>query len=211
MAVATGSRWRRDGIGRAHTAAAIPGSDAAHVLTPNDVFAGATPASPVVVFDDDHYYMGGVIAEKLVNDGLAVILVTPGPVVSAWAEGALEQEGIQSNLVKIGVEIVTGHNLARIDAGGVQVGGVYGEGERSLECASVVMVTSRLPNDALYYALKESLERLAEAGIRSVKRVGDALGPGLIAAAVWSGHRFARELDGPPPGDVPFKRELVVV
>ena len=163
------------------------------------------------MFDDDHYYMGGVIAEKLVNDGLDVILVTPAAVVSSWAEEALEQEGIQSNLVKIGVQIVTGHSLTRIDEGSVQVEGVYGEGVRSIECASVVMVTSRLPNDALYYALKGSPERLADAGIRSVKRIGDALGPGLIAAAVWSGHRFARELDGPPPGDVPFKRELVVV
>ncbi len=93
----------------------------------------------------------------------------------------------------------------------MKVEGVYGEGENSLECASVVMVTSRLPNDALYYALKGAPERLEDAGIHSVKRIGDALGPGLIAAAVWSGHRFARELDAPPPGDVPFKRELVFV
>ena len=211
VAVATGARWRQDGIGRTHTAAPIPGSDAAHVFTPDDLFAGAAPVSPVVVFDDDCHYMGGTIAEKLVNDGLAVILVTPSPVVSAWAEEALEQHGIQTNLVKIGVQIVSGHSLTQIDAGGVQVEGVYGEGARSIECASVVMVTSRLPNDALYYALKDSPERLADAGIFSVKRIGDALGPGLIAAAVWSGHRFARELDGPPPGDVPFKRELVVV
>ena len=105
----------------------------------------------------------------------------------------------------------SGHSLTRIDAGGVQVEGVYGEGARSIECGSVVMVTSRLPNDALYYTLMASPERLADAGIHSVKRIGDALGPGLIAAAVWSGHRFARELDAPPPGDVPFKRELVVV
>ena len=59
--------------------------------------------------------------------------------------------------------------------------------------------------------LGRTAEKLEEAGILSVKRIGDALGPGLIAAAVWSGHRYARELDGPPPGDVPFKRELVVV
>ena len=211
VAIATGSRWRQDGIGRTHTAAAIPGSDAAHVLTPNDLFAGTMPASPVVVFDDDSHYMGGSVAEKLVGDGHAVILVTPAPVVSSWSENSLEQEHIQSNLVRLGVQIVTGHSLTRIDAGGVRVEGVYGEGEKSLECASVVMVTSRLPNDALYYALRESPERLADAGIESVKRIGDALAPGLIAAAVWSGHRFARELDAPPAGDVPFKRELVVV
>ena len=90
---------------------------------PDDLFAGAAPASPVVVFDDDCHYMGGSITEKLANDGLAVILVTPSPMVSAWAEEALEQHGIQTNLVKIGVRIVTGHSLTRIDAGGVQVEG----------------------------------------------------------------------------------------
>ena len=211
VAVATGSRWRKDGIGRANTSAPILGSDAAHVITPNDVFAGVTPPSPVAVFDDDHYYLGGAIAERLVNDGLTVILVTPGSVVSAWSKESLEQEMVQSRLVEIGVEIVTGYNLAKIETGGVEVQGVYGERPRAINCASVVMVTSRIPNDALYYDLKESPEKLAEAGIRSVKRIGDALGPGLIAAAVWSGHRYARELDAPPPGDVPFKRELVLV
>lgn len=46
-------------------------------------------------------------------------------------------------------------------------------------------------------------------GIRSVKRIGDCYGLGLIAVAVWSGHRYARELDSPPPAAVPFKREPV--
>ena len=211
VAVATGSHWRKDGIGRANTAAPIPGSNAAHVITPNDIFAGATPSSPVVVFDDDHYYLGGAIAERLINDGLKVVLVTPASVVSAWSEESLEQEKLQSHLVKIGVEIITGYNLAKIETGGIEVQGVYGEPTRAIDCASVVMVTARIPNDALYYELKASPERLNEAGIGSVKRIGDALGPGLIAAAVWSGHRFARELDAPPPGDVPFKRELVLV
>ena len=211
VAIATGCRWRQDGIGRANTAAAIPGSEAANVITPTDLFAGATPSSPVVIFDDDHHYLGGGIAERLINDGLHVTLVTPAPVVSAWSEESLEQEMIQSRLVEIGVAIVTGRNIAKIDSGGVDVEGVYGEPGHRIDCASVVMVTARLPNDGLYYDLKASPDKLAEAGIKSVKRIGDALGPGLIAAAVWSGHRFARELDGPPPGDVPFKRELVIV
>ena len=39
---------------------------------------------------------------------------------------------------------------------------------------------------------------LAAAGIRSVSRIGDALAPGAIVHAVYSGHRFARELDADP-------------
>ena len=113
-------------------------------------------------------------------------------------------------LVRIGVE-VTGYNLTMIETGGSAVYGDYGEGSKRIDCSSVVMVTSRLPNDALCYALMKSPASLSEAGILSVRRIGDAQAPGLIAAALWSGHRFARELDTPPPGDVPFKRKLVIV
>jgi len=33
--------------------------------------------NPVVVFDDDHYYLGAVLAEKLRLEGLDITLVTP--------------------------------------------------------------------------------------------------------------------------------------
>src|SRR5690349_17717 len=68
VAVATGSRWRADGIGRHHTRPIpIEGVD---VLTPDDLFAGSRPAGDrVVLYDDDHYYLGGAIAELLVSEG----------------------------------------------------------------------------------------------------------------------------------------------
>ena len=211
VVIATGARWRKDGIGRAHTASPVSGSQAQHVISATEVLRGTVPQSPVVIYDDDHHYLGGVIAEKLRNDGLEVILLTPAPVVSSWSEESLEQEHIQSSLLKMGVTIVTGHDLSHIERDRVEIEGVYGEGLRSIECNSVVMVTSRLPNDALYYEIKGEPQKLVDAGIKSVRRIGDALGPGIIAAAVWSGHRYARELDGPPIADVPFKRELVYV
>jgi len=34
------------------------------LATPDDIMAGALPEGPVVIFDDDHYYMGGVLAEE---------------------------------------------------------------------------------------------------------------------------------------------------
>ncbi len=52
-------------------------------------------------------------------------------------------------------------------------------------------------------------EALARAGIKSVTAIGDAHAPSTIAAAVYAGHRAARELDAPDRGDaVPFEREL---
>jgi dimethylamine/trimethylamine dehydrogenase len=70
----------------------------------------------------------------------------------------------------------------------------------------VVAITSRLPEEELYYALQADPAALQSAGIKSVARIGDCLAPGFIAHAVYAGHRYARELDAPPAGEVPFKR-----
>ena len=92
VVVATGARWRADGLGH-HRAQPMPIAAGAQVLTPDDIMAGTVPAegARVVVWDDDHYYMGGVIAEKLRGDGVEVTLVTPDPVVSSWTVLTLEQ------------------------------------------------------------------------------------------------------------------------
>ena len=75
---ATGARWRGDGVGRWHTRPLEIGPGV-QVLTPDDLLAGARPdGERVVVFDDDHYYMGGVLAELLAREGREVTLVTPG-------------------------------------------------------------------------------------------------------------------------------------
>ena len=57
VVIATGARWRRDGTGR-WLDDPVEGWDRPSVITPDDVMAGTIPSGPVVVFDDDHYYMG---------------------------------------------------------------------------------------------------------------------------------------------------------
>ena len=64
VVAATGSTWRRDGMGRS-LRAPLPGWERPRVYTPDDLIAGAEIEGPVVIFDDDHYYMGGCLAEKL--------------------------------------------------------------------------------------------------------------------------------------------------
>jgi dimethylamine/trimethylamine dehydrogenase len=48
-----------------------------------------------------------------------------------------------------------------------------------------------------------------DVGIRSVQLVGDALAPGTVAGAVYSGALAARDLGSPQPGH--FRRERVVL
>ena len=72
---------------------------------------------------------------------------------------------------------------------------VFAGARTRLPCQSLVIVGARLPNDALYQKLTARHEEVAAAGIASITRVGDALAPGAIAHAVYSGHRYARELE----------------
>ena len=74
------------------------------------------------------------------------------------------------------------------------------------------MVTSRLPEDGLYHELQQALEAAPDAGIRTLRRVGDCQAPGIIATAVYEGHRYARELGTEVDADaVPFRRERHVI
>ena len=206
--VATGSHWRRDGVGLT-LKAPVSGFDGAGVYTPDDIMSGAAPEGPVLVYDDDHFYLGGVLAEKLRRDGLEVTLVTPALAASYWTEMTLEIEHIHKRLLELEVAILPNHSVAAFRDGGTELACVFTGRKRDLACASVVTVTARLPEDALYRALLEQPEALEQAGITSVTSIGDARAPSTIAAAVYAGHRAARELDAPDCGDaVPFDREL---
>lgn len=201
VVLATGAFWRRDGIGR-NNRKPVPGYDGKNIFTPDDILLGAEVDGPVVVFDDDHYYMGGVMAELLRAKGLEVTLVTPATDVSTWTHHTLEQERIQKKLMEMDVKIITSKNLEAIHPRHVELSCVY-TGRKS-ECAGdqVVLMTMRLPNEDLYKGVSEK---------PNVSRIGDALAPATIAHAVYAGHRYARELDEPISGDVPFKREIAAL
>jgi dimethylamine/trimethylamine dehydrogenase len=106
---------------------------------------------------------------------------------------------------------VTGKALKNFDGEGVDLACVYTGRTSRRAAASLVMVTARTPNEDLYRALTADPDTLRPAGIQSVTRIGDCLAPGTVAAAVFSGHSFARELDAPDPGYVPFRRERSTV
>jgi dimethylamine/trimethylamine dehydrogenase len=211
VVLATGASWRRDGIGRWH-ATAIPGLDEIAVFTPEDVFAGKTIAGPIVIYDDDHYYMGGVLAEQLRLQGAEVTLVTPVSDVSSWTQNTLEQTWVEERLYERGVTVIEKHGISATGKNEIRIAHTGSGREQVLPCASLVLVTMRLPNDDLFQELDRDAALLADAGIKSLVRIGDCLAPSTIAAAVYSGHRFAREMDAPLRNDeVPFKRELIAL
>jgi dimethylamine/trimethylamine dehydrogenase len=208
VAIATGSTWRRDGVARFQTRP-VAIDPAMPVFTPDDLMAGKKPRGTVLLYDDDHYYMGGVLAELLVKKGNKVTFITPSIRVSDWSYNTLEQAFIQKRLIELGVDIHVTRGLAGVGADYADVACTYSGRVSQMACESVVLVTARLPHDSLYLELKARQAEWPEAGIRGVKLIGDANAPAPIAWATYAGHRYAEELDAPDIGDaVPFKREV---
>ena len=206
VAIATGSLWRHDGVGRRHRKP-IECAASTVVLSPDDVMAGAELDDPVVIFDDDHYFMASVLAEVAVAQGRRTVYVTPSADVASWTHVTMEQGRIQARLLRLGVDIVAGHDIAALARGRVDVTCVHTGRRRQLESGSIVLVTMREPCDDLVSALADARH---DGVIRSVTAIGDCLAPGLLASAVYSGHRYARELDTDVSVDSPpFRRELV--
>lgn len=202
--LATGATWRRDGVGR-HRWRPLPGLNALPVYTPDDLMTGRLPRGRVVVYDDDHYYMGGVLAELLVRAGCQVALVTPAALVSEWTQYTLEQARIQARLMGLGVALHVQQQVASVEAGGVNLAHTVSGEERTLPADGLVLVTDRLPNDELYRALKPAL---AAGALASLRVIGDADAPHIIAQAVFSGHLAAREFEEEIGNDAaPFRVE----
>jgi len=131
--------------------------------------------------------------------------------VAYWTRHTVEQERIQARLINLGVNIIPSKNLKAFDGNRITLECVYTGKEEEMQVDALVLITARIPNDALYYELSSRADALSAAGIKSFSCIGDCLAPGIITSAVYSGHRFAREFDEPDPGDVPFKRERNVL
>lgn len=205
VVIATGAKWCDSGVGRENHEP-IPRDEGANILTVDAVIAGAKPSGPVVVFDDDHFYMGGVLAELLRSQGHDVTLVTPTADVSHWTHNTLEQSRIQKRLMEMEVKIIPLHTVSHIDDDSVELECIYTEREHKIPCGTFVPVTMRKSVDGLYHSVNALLSNTVSTP--SLTRIGDCFGPGTIAAAVYGGHRYARELGTPQTDTTPFRREL---
>ncbi|WP_170576182.1 FAD-dependent oxidoreductase [Ruegeria atlantica] len=205
--VATGAKWRRDGRGKSAFHGVSTGSGS-RVFTPDDIMAGVLPEDgPIVVYDDDQAYLGGVLADHLAQAGRKVVFVTPASIVSPFTELTLEQTKVQRGLLEKGVQLILSQTLVNVASGQATLKCVYTGREHSIECGSVVLVTQRMRETAPY----DELRGLADNPLTTLELIGDAANPGLIADAVYSGHMAARNFER-DAGDIDrefFRREIV--
>ncbi|MDQ2067952.1 FAD-dependent oxidoreductase [Xinfangfangia sp. CPCC 101601] len=208
IVVADGAKWMDDGIGRFNRTA-IPRTADARVYTPDDVMAGVSITGNVIVYDEESYIMGGVIAEALKLAGAEVTLVTSDSDVSNMLRFTGEKSMVYRRLSDLGVKMVTHHIVTSITAGQAQLTQLHTHAAQDVAADAVVVVGMRKPGSALFDAISQRAEVLA--GKVGVTQVGDAWSPGTMAEAVYSGHKFAREFDMPKREGVGFRRERLVV
>jgi dimethylamine/trimethylamine dehydrogenase len=193
VVIATGSHWTR----ALYSPLELPVGEAQGpgVYTPDDLAAGVKLAAPIVVFDFDNYYMGSLIAEQVARSASPVTYVTPAGHAAAWGIMTNEQPQVHRALAKAGVELVTMSRISGFTDGEAVIANLFTADERRVPCQSLVIVGLRRADDSLHRELVSRPADLQAAGILSVERIGDALAPGAIVHAVYSGHRYARELD----------------
>ena len=207
VAVATGAKWRTDFIGLQHRQP-VPVVDAKMIISPDQVTSGARPGGKVVIYDDDHYYLASALAEQLAEDGAEVMLVTPAADIAEWTHHTLENGHIQLRLRELGVEIVCNKRMLSVGAGEVTLGCIYMDTPSIVDASTVIPVTGRIAQDALYQELLETQDTWSDAGVRSVTEIGDCFTPATIAMAVHAGHEYARNRDRSDEEIVFFRREL---
>jgi dimethylamine/trimethylamine dehydrogenase len=193
VVVATGSKWRSDGVGRWRSTA-FEGWDRDTVISVDQILTGQSPQGRIIVYDDDHYYLGGAIALKLQAQGNSVTLVTPEGRVGGWSYYTEEQRLTLKALHEAGVALVTDRGLVCWDGDKATLQCDFSDTEFTIDADFLIPVSARLPNDELWLELIGKNDRLQASGGLSIQRVGDCSAPGIIAAAIYSGHKVAREL-----------------
>jgi dimethylamine/trimethylamine dehydrogenase len=192
--IATGAKWTREILSERGIPVAGFGGEA--IFTPDDILAGALPEGPVLIYDFDHYYMGACIAELLAARGCEVTIATPANAISAWTFMNNDLGNIRRRIIDLGIATEIDHRLTGFSDGVAELTSVYRDTDRkNLTAASLVVVGVRKSCDDLFEELQSNSDRLADASIRSLRRIGDCRVPGTIAHAVYSGHEWARLID----------------
>jgi dimethylamine/trimethylamine dehydrogenase len=212
VVIATGSHFATDGLNPA-THEPIPGADTSldWQMTPKEVVLGQKQVGErVLVLENEGYYMGASVAQKLAGEGHKVTLVTQSGAIADYMEYTLEAPMLHRDLHRLHVDMHTSTMLERIEPGVCHAYNIWDpEGHKqTFEVDSVVLCTQRLSNDELYHELKGDPARLEQEGIEGLYLLGDAAAPRMIPDCIFDGHRLAREIDTDNPAmPLPFIRE----
>ena len=210
VVTATGSTWQPSIMDEKSAPVLIDKTDT--IFTPEDILNGCELKSPVIIFDFDYYYMGGLMAEYIKDLGYEVTIITPFDKVSPWSFNSNEIDEIQLSLLEKNIRVLTQHRIMEVEDSSVKTIHKVSREETDIDRGSLVLVGYRKQNDSLYSDLNSREEDLKASGIKSLQNIGDSNAPGAVVHAVFAGHLYANTFDQKDnDSDDDFKLEYPVI
>ena len=169
----------------------LPGVSQENVVHAWDVLEEAKPVGKrVVVLDDDGGRYAAGVCEVLLDRGKRVELVSRFNSLFPSTLYSLDMATLYGRLMSKGLVDRLNSWAKSIDGASVTVFNLYTGAETIVEeIDTVVLATGPKANDALYFELKDVVERL--------HRIGDCLAPRKLDHAIYEGYLAGRELWDP--------------
>ena len=193
VVTATGSIWKPSIMDEKSAPVLIDKTDT--VFTPEDILNGCELKSPVIIFDFDYYYMGGLMAEYIKDLGYEVTIITPFDKVSPWSFNSNEIDDIELRLLEKDIRVLTQNRIITLEDSSVKTIHKVSHEETGIDRGSLVLVGYRKQNDSLYIDLNSREGDLSSSGIKSLQNIGDSNAPGAVVHAVYAGHLYANTFD----------------
>ncbi|MED6343484.1 MAG: FAD-dependent oxidoreductase, partial [Pseudomonadota bacterium] len=193
VVTATGSTWQPSIMDEKSAPVLIDKTDT--IFTPEDILNGCELKSPVIIFDFDYYYMGGLMAEYIKDLGHKVTIITPFDKVSPWSFNSNEIDEIQLRLLEKNIRVFTQNRIITVEDSSVKTIHKVSHEETDIDRGSLVLVGYRKQNDSLYSDLNSREGDLTSSGIKSLQNIGDSNAPGAVVHAVYAGHLYANTFD----------------
>ncbi len=182
------------------------------VFTPDDVLKGCELQSPVVIYDFDYYYMGGLIAEYIADLGHEVTIITPFENVSPWSFMSNEVNAIKAKMYEKNIKTITEYRISKLKNESLTLTHKITKEIMDVDRRSLVIVGMRLPVDSLFRELSANQSLLEDSGIKTLNNIGDSNSPGAVFHAVYAGHMYANTFDSGIDDDpYDFKFEYPVI
>ena len=194
LIVATGSTPRKDGFQLTTPISPLTGFDQKHVYTSWDVFGYGGRAnfdSPAIVFDDTGTFEAISVADKLLEQGIKVTMVSRYESLgAALPYPPATVEAPKERLMSQDFDFIGGHYMQAITEDEVLIGVPFTERIRALRANMVVLVTYNHPNrDLAEYILKENSHLEGK-----VHLVGDVSGTNGVQAAIHQAANLTRSI-----------------
>ena len=192
VVIATGAHWEKTGETPARPdREEIPGIDSPIVKDAGTAVkaALADPTSlgdRVLIVDDGAGYVPFGLAELLVDNGVAVEVISPQLLLGEDLLKSLDMPHVFPRIVAKGVKLTPQTFVDEINGSSVTYGFIWGGARTTAEFDTVVIAMHKAPNAELYFALKG---RVAE-----LHRVGDSVAPRKPAAIIYEAEKLGREI-----------------